>query len=126
MLFFLDGFTGVYGVLLSPKCWSADSQRVILACPQRSRRVEYITASRFILETKKYELTCLVKYGLVMISCTVIVLFLFKGSADGGHEHRNSLVSYFKLVSVPCLEKFSKKIRQKIIELSESHHDDQH
>ncbi|XP_008316496.1 acylamino-acid-releasing enzyme [Cynoglossus semilaevis] len=33
-----DGFTGVYGVLLSPKCWSADSQRVILACPQRSRR----------------------------------------------------------------------------------------
>ncbi|KAM3618441.1 uncharacterized protein V6R79_020412 [Siganus canaliculatus] len=33
-----DGFTGIYSSLLSPQCWSADSQRVIIACPQRSRK----------------------------------------------------------------------------------------
>uniref|UniRef100_A0A4W6F0F4 Acylamino-acid-releasing enzyme n=1 Tax=Lates calcarifer TaxID=8187 RepID=A0A4W6F0F4_LATCA len=31
-----DGFTGIYSSQLSPQCWSADSQRVIVACPQRS------------------------------------------------------------------------------------------
>ncbi|KAJ8016007.1 hypothetical protein DPEC_G00002650 [Dallia pectoralis] len=34
-----DGFTGIYSVSLSPLCWSADSQRVLVSCPQRSRRV---------------------------------------------------------------------------------------
>uniref|UniRef100_A0A3P9Q1P3 acylaminoacyl-peptidase n=1 Tax=Poecilia reticulata TaxID=8081 RepID=A0A3P9Q1P3_POERE len=34
-----DGFTGIYSSELSPKCWSADSQRVVVACPQRSRKV---------------------------------------------------------------------------------------
>ncbi|CAM9158341.1 unnamed protein product [Lampetra planeri] len=33
-----DGFTGIYTSQLSPQCWSADSQRVIIACPQRSRK----------------------------------------------------------------------------------------
>ncbi|XP_075901966.1 acylamino-acid-releasing enzyme-like isoform X2 [Nelusetta ayraudi] len=33
-----DGFTGVYSTQLSPQCWSADSQRVVMACPQRSRK----------------------------------------------------------------------------------------
>lgn len=38
---FTDGFTGIYSSQLSPQCWSADSQRVIVACPQRSRKVQY-------------------------------------------------------------------------------------
>ncbi|XP_034552274.1 acylamino-acid-releasing enzyme [Notolabrus celidotus] len=33
-----DGFTGIYCSQLSPQCWSADSQRVLVACPQRSRK----------------------------------------------------------------------------------------
>ncbi|XP_037124119.1 acylamino-acid-releasing enzyme isoform X1 [Syngnathus acus] len=33
-----DGFTGIYCTQLPPKCWSADSQRIIFACPQRSRK----------------------------------------------------------------------------------------
>uniref|UniRef100_A0A3Q1GIJ8 Acylamino-acid-releasing enzyme n=1 Tax=Acanthochromis polyacanthus TaxID=80966 RepID=A0A3Q1GIJ8_9TELE len=33
-----DGFAGIYSSQLSPQCWSADSQRVIVACPQRSRK----------------------------------------------------------------------------------------
>ncbi|XP_014862966.1 PREDICTED: acylamino-acid-releasing enzyme-like isoform X3 [Poecilia mexicana] len=33
-----DGFTGIYSSQLSPKCWSADSTRVVVACPQRSRK----------------------------------------------------------------------------------------
>lgn len=33
-----DGFTGIYSSQLSPQCWSADSQRIIVASPQRSRK----------------------------------------------------------------------------------------
>nr|XP_055023085.1 acylamino-acid-releasing enzyme-like isoform X1 [Misgurnus anguillicaudatus] len=33
-----DGFTGIYCSKLSPCCWSADSQRVLISCAQRSRR----------------------------------------------------------------------------------------
>ncbi|XP_077369658.1 acylamino-acid-releasing enzyme-like isoform X1 [Festucalex cinctus] len=33
-----DGFAGIYCIQLPPKCWSADSQRIIVACPQRSRK----------------------------------------------------------------------------------------
>ncbi|XP_076022688.1 acylamino-acid-releasing enzyme-like [Genypterus blacodes] len=33
-----DGFTGIYSTQLSPQCWSADSQRIIIASPQRSRK----------------------------------------------------------------------------------------
>uniref|UniRef100_A0A667X718 acylaminoacyl-peptidase n=1 Tax=Myripristis murdjan TaxID=586833 RepID=A0A667X718_9TELE len=35
-----DGFAGIYSSQLSPQCWSADSQRVLIACPQRSRKVK--------------------------------------------------------------------------------------
>ncbi|XP_051913168.1 acylamino-acid-releasing enzyme [Hippocampus zosterae] len=33
-----NGFTGIYCSHLPSKCWSADSQRIIVACPQRSRK----------------------------------------------------------------------------------------
>ncbi|CAG07332.1 unnamed protein product, partial [Tetraodon nigroviridis] len=32
------GFTGIYSSQLSPQCWSADSQRIIVSSPQRSRK----------------------------------------------------------------------------------------
>lgn len=38
-----DGFTGIYSSQLSPQCWSADSQRIIIASPQRSRKVLHTT-----------------------------------------------------------------------------------
>uniref|UniRef100_A0A9J7ZMG8 Acylamino-acid-releasing enzyme n=1 Tax=Cyprinus carpio carpio TaxID=630221 RepID=A0A9J7ZMG8_CYPCA len=31
-----DGFTGIYSSMLSSRCWSADSQRVLMSCAQRS------------------------------------------------------------------------------------------
>uniref|UniRef100_A0A671SD87 acylaminoacyl-peptidase n=1 Tax=Sinocyclocheilus anshuiensis TaxID=1608454 RepID=A0A671SD87_9TELE len=31
-----DGFIGIYSSMLSPHCWSADSQRVLMSCAQRS------------------------------------------------------------------------------------------
>uniref|UniRef100_A0A667XFR7 acylaminoacyl-peptidase n=1 Tax=Myripristis murdjan TaxID=586833 RepID=A0A667XFR7_9TELE len=37
---YLYGFAGIYSSQLSPQCWSADSQRVLIACPQRSRKVK--------------------------------------------------------------------------------------
>uniref|UniRef100_A0A673ANC0 Acylamino-acid-releasing enzyme n=1 Tax=Sphaeramia orbicularis TaxID=375764 RepID=A0A673ANC0_9TELE len=33
-----DGFAGIYSTQLSPQCWSADSQRIIVSCPQYSRK----------------------------------------------------------------------------------------
>uniref|UniRef100_A0A673KGD9 Acylamino-acid-releasing enzyme n=1 Tax=Sinocyclocheilus rhinocerous TaxID=307959 RepID=A0A673KGD9_9TELE len=33
-----DGFTGIYSSMLSPRCWSADSQRVLMSCAQRCRK----------------------------------------------------------------------------------------
>ncbi|XP_072305930.1 acylamino-acid-releasing enzyme isoform X2 [Eucyclogobius newberryi] len=33
-----DGFAGIYSSQLSPQCWSADSQRIIVASPQKSRK----------------------------------------------------------------------------------------
>lgn len=33
-----DGFTGIYSSQLSSQCWSADSQRIIVASPQRTRK----------------------------------------------------------------------------------------
>lgn len=38
-----DGFTGIYSCQLSPQCWSADSQRVIISCPQRSLKVKLLS-----------------------------------------------------------------------------------
>ena len=40
-----DGFTGIYSSQLSPQCWSADSERVLIACPQRSRKVKEATSA---------------------------------------------------------------------------------
>uniref|UniRef100_A0A8B9L766 acylaminoacyl-peptidase n=1 Tax=Astyanax mexicanus TaxID=7994 RepID=A0A8B9L766_ASTMX len=34
-----DGFTGIYSSMLPHQCWSADSQRVLVSCAQRSRKV---------------------------------------------------------------------------------------
>ncbi|XP_005732521.1 acylamino-acid-releasing enzyme-like [Pundamilia nyererei] len=51
-----DGFTGIYSCQLSPQCWSADSQRVIISCPQRSLKdllmVDISTGSITSLTTK--------------------------------------------------------------------------
>uniref|UniRef100_A0A8B9RIW0 Acylamino-acid-releasing enzyme n=1 Tax=Astyanax mexicanus TaxID=7994 RepID=A0A8B9RIW0_ASTMX len=33
-----DGFTGIYSSMLPHQCWSADSQRVLVSCAQRSRK----------------------------------------------------------------------------------------
>uniref|UniRef100_A0A8C2H5E7 acylaminoacyl-peptidase n=1 Tax=Cyprinus carpio TaxID=7962 RepID=A0A8C2H5E7_CYPCA len=33
-----DGFTGIYSSMLSPHCWSADSQHVLMSCAQRCRK----------------------------------------------------------------------------------------
>ncbi|KTG31160.1 hypothetical protein cypCar_00033832 [Cyprinus carpio] len=33
-----DGFTGIYSSMLSSRCWSADSQRVLMSCAQRCRK----------------------------------------------------------------------------------------
>uniref|UniRef100_A0A671SBZ3 Acylamino-acid-releasing enzyme n=1 Tax=Sinocyclocheilus anshuiensis TaxID=1608454 RepID=A0A671SBZ3_9TELE len=33
-----DGFIGIYSSMLSPHCWSADSQRVLMSCAQRCRK----------------------------------------------------------------------------------------
>ncbi|XP_026868193.2 acylamino-acid-releasing enzyme isoform X1 [Electrophorus electricus] len=33
-----DGFTGIYSTVLSHQCWSADSQRVLVSCAQKSRK----------------------------------------------------------------------------------------
>uniref|UniRef100_A0A8L0DRT1 Acylamino-acid-releasing enzyme n=1 Tax=Oncorhynchus mykiss TaxID=8022 RepID=A0A8L0DRT1_ONCMY len=33
-----DGFAGIYSSSLSPLCWSADSQRILVSCPQGSRK----------------------------------------------------------------------------------------
>uniref|UniRef100_A0A672R8Q8 acylaminoacyl-peptidase n=1 Tax=Sinocyclocheilus grahami TaxID=75366 RepID=A0A672R8Q8_SINGR len=35
-----DGFTGIYSSMLSPRCWSADSQRVLMSCAQRCQSEE--------------------------------------------------------------------------------------
>ncbi|KAJ3586774.1 hypothetical protein NHX12_013167 [Muraenolepis orangiensis] len=53
-----DGFTGLYSSQLSRHCWSADSQRVLVACPQRSRKdllVVDVTTGRVSSLTAKDE-----------------------------------------------------------------------
>lgn len=42
-----DGFAGIYCSQLSPKCWSADSQRVLISCPQRSLKVHLTSVTYF-------------------------------------------------------------------------------
>ncbi|XP_014328868.1 acylamino-acid-releasing enzyme-like isoform X1 [Xiphophorus maculatus] len=72
-----DGFTGIYSSQLSPTCWSADSQRVVVACPQRSRKdllvVDTSTGSITSL-TAKSEIGnwCLlnIERDLMVVSCS--------------------------------------------------------
>ncbi|XP_014862965.1 PREDICTED: acylamino-acid-releasing enzyme-like isoform X2 [Poecilia mexicana] len=72
-----DGFTGIYSSQLSPKCWSADSTRVVVACPQRSRKdllvVDTSTGSITSL-TPKSEIGnwCLlnIERDLMVVSCS--------------------------------------------------------
>uniref|UniRef100_A0A3Q2PXR2 Acylamino-acid-releasing enzyme n=1 Tax=Fundulus heteroclitus TaxID=8078 RepID=A0A3Q2PXR2_FUNHE len=72
-----DGFTGIYSSQLSPQCWSADSQRVVVACPQRSRKdllvVDTSTGSITSL-TAKSEIGnwCLlnIERDLMVVSCS--------------------------------------------------------
>uniref|UniRef100_A0A8C8LQY9 Acylamino-acid-releasing enzyme n=1 Tax=Oncorhynchus tshawytscha TaxID=74940 RepID=A0A8C8LQY9_ONCTS len=51
-----DGFAGIYSSSLSPLCWSADSQRILVSCPQGSRKdlllVETTTGSVTSLTSK--------------------------------------------------------------------------
>ncbi|XP_038142271.1 acylamino-acid-releasing enzyme [Cyprinodon tularosa] len=72
-----DGFTGIYSSQLSPKCWSADSQRVVVACPQRSRKellvVDTSTGSITSLTTKSdIGNWCLlnIERDLMVVSCS--------------------------------------------------------
>ncbi|XP_035761636.1 acylamino-acid-releasing enzyme isoform X1 [Neolamprologus brichardi] len=72
-----DGFTGIYSCQLSPQCWSADSQRVIISCPQRSLKdllmVDISTGSITSL-TAKSEVGnwCLlnIERDLMVVSCS--------------------------------------------------------
>ncbi|XP_073326797.1 acylamino-acid-releasing enzyme isoform X1 [Pagrus major] len=72
-----DGFAGIYSSQLSPQCWSADSQSVIVACPQRSRKdllmVDINTGSVTSLTSKSdVGNWCLlnVERDLMVVSCS--------------------------------------------------------
>uniref|UniRef100_A0A8C9Z9W9 Acylamino-acid-releasing enzyme n=1 Tax=Sander lucioperca TaxID=283035 RepID=A0A8C9Z9W9_SANLU len=72
-----DGFTGIYSSQLSPQCWSADSQRIIVACPQRSRKdllmVDTSTGSITSLTSKSdVGSWCLlnIERDLMVVSCS--------------------------------------------------------
>ncbi|KAG9332441.1 hypothetical protein JZ751_014539 [Albula glossodonta] len=73
----LDGFTGIYSSYLSPFCWSEDSQRVLLSCPQRSRKdlllVDIGTGNVTSL-TEKSDVgswsLLTVKWNLMVVSCS--------------------------------------------------------
>uniref|UniRef100_A0A7N8XS93 acylaminoacyl-peptidase n=1 Tax=Mastacembelus armatus TaxID=205130 RepID=A0A7N8XS93_9TELE len=72
-----DGFTGIYSFQLSPQCWSADSQRIIIACPQRSRKdllmVDISTGSVTSLTSKSdVGNWCLlnIERDLMVVSCS--------------------------------------------------------
>lgn len=96
-----DGFTGIYTSQLSPQCWSADSQRVLIACPQRSRKVrlmprlciDNITSWGFVknghLGDQKHFL--LTDYIFPTLSCPGII--------DGGYKHRERHLSDIRWVT---------------------------
>ncbi|CAJ1085082.1 acylamino-acid-releasing enzyme isoform X4 [Xyrichtys novacula] len=72
-----DGFTGIYSSQLAPQCWSADSQRVIISCPQRSRKdllmVDTSTGSVTSLTSKSdVGSWCLlnIERDLMVVSCS--------------------------------------------------------
>ncbi|KAJ8370838.1 hypothetical protein SKAU_G00108660 [Synaphobranchus kaupii] len=72
-----DGFTGIYSLLLSPYCWSEDSQRILLSCPQRSRKdllLVDITTGNVTSLTAKSDIgswsLLTVKRDLIVVSCS--------------------------------------------------------
>uniref|UniRef100_A0A4W5PE21 Acylamino-acid-releasing enzyme n=1 Tax=Hucho hucho TaxID=62062 RepID=A0A4W5PE21_9TELE len=52
-----DGFAGIYSSSLSPLCWSADSQRILVSCPQGSRK------DLLLVETTTGSVTSLTSMG---------------------------------------------------------------
>uniref|UniRef100_A0A3Q4N414 acylaminoacyl-peptidase n=1 Tax=Neolamprologus brichardi TaxID=32507 RepID=A0A3Q4N414_NEOBR len=65
-----DGFTGIYSCQLSPQCWSADSQRVIISCPQRSLKVKLLSGK--FLDISEVGNWCLlnIERDLMVVSCS--------------------------------------------------------
>uniref|UniRef100_A0A6Q2X2G1 Acylamino-acid-releasing enzyme n=1 Tax=Esox lucius TaxID=8010 RepID=A0A6Q2X2G1_ESOLU len=68
-----DGFTGIYSSSLSPLCWSADSQRVLVSCPQRSRKdlllVDTTTGTVSSLTSSDWTLLT-IERDLMVVSCS--------------------------------------------------------
>uniref|UniRef100_A0A8C9V7I8 Acylamino-acid-releasing enzyme n=1 Tax=Scleropages formosus TaxID=113540 RepID=A0A8C9V7I8_SCLFO len=72
-----DGFTGIYSSFLSPFCWSADSQRVLLSCAQKSRKdileVDITTGNVSTLTSKSdmgsWTLLTIIR-DLMVVSCS--------------------------------------------------------
>ncbi|XP_046896530.1 acylamino-acid-releasing enzyme [Hypomesus transpacificus] len=73
-----DGFAGIYTSKLSPLCWSADSQRVLLSCPQRSRKellsVDTTTGAVTSLTSSKSDIgswsLLTIERNLMVVSCS--------------------------------------------------------
>uniref|UniRef100_A0A667XW99 acylaminoacyl-peptidase n=1 Tax=Myripristis murdjan TaxID=586833 RepID=A0A667XW99_9TELE len=67
-----DGFAGIYSSQLSPQCWSADSQRVLIACPQRSRKVKSSSGKQPVTVEKIIGNWCLlnIERDLMVVSCS--------------------------------------------------------
>uniref|UniRef100_A0A3B3WX13 acylaminoacyl-peptidase n=1 Tax=Poecilia mexicana TaxID=48701 RepID=A0A3B3WX13_9TELE len=67
-----DGFTGIYSSQLSPKCWSADSTRVVVACPQRSRKVCVVFTCCHVQGESEIGNWCLlnIERDLMVVSCS--------------------------------------------------------
>uniref|UniRef100_A0AAQ5YN18 acylaminoacyl-peptidase n=1 Tax=Amphiprion ocellaris TaxID=80972 RepID=A0AAQ5YN18_AMPOC len=68
LLYKVYGFTGIYSSQLSPQCWSADSQRIIVACPQRSRKVSS-TSGKWLSDVGNW---CLlnIERDLMVVNCS--------------------------------------------------------
>ncbi|KAM6977100.1 acylamino-acid-releasing enzyme-like [Aplochiton taeniatus] len=72
-----DGFAGIYSSQLSTLCWSADSARLLISCPQRSRKdlllVDTTTGSVTSLTSKSdFGNWCLltIERDLMVVSCS--------------------------------------------------------
>uniref|UniRef100_A0A6Q2YLT2 acylaminoacyl-peptidase n=1 Tax=Esox lucius TaxID=8010 RepID=A0A6Q2YLT2_ESOLU len=63
-----NGFTGIYSSSLSPLCWSADSQRVLVSCPQSKRQCVVLSSP---LECAVGSWTLLtIERDLMVVSCS--------------------------------------------------------
>ncbi|XP_030639764.1 acylamino-acid-releasing enzyme [Chanos chanos] len=72
-----DGFTGIYSSMLSSLCWSADSQRVLISCAQRSRKdilmVDISTGEvRSLTSKSEFGSWCLltIQRDLMVVNCS--------------------------------------------------------